>query len=77
MELEGTCLTPEAVLKASGHVDRFSDLLVNDTVTGKGYRADHLLEVRLCVGEGRFEMIERKRGRLLLFSKLDHVRPVM
>jgi hypothetical protein len=32
------------VLKTSGHVDRFTDLMVKDTVTGDCYRADKLLE---------------------------------
>lgn len=30
LQIEGTCLTPEPVLKASGHVDRFTDLMVKD-----------------------------------------------
>ncbi len=32
--------------QASGHVDRFTDFMVTDAVTGDPYRADHLLEVR-------------------------------
>ena len=30
LEMECTCLTPEPVLKTSGHVDRFTDLMVKD-----------------------------------------------
>ena len=30
--------------RASGHVDRFSDWMVKDEVTGECFRADHLLE---------------------------------
>ena len=37
-------VTPEAVLKASGHVDRFTDLMVKDEKTNTCYRADHLLK---------------------------------
>ena len=37
-------MTPEVVLKASGHVDKFDDLMVTDVVTGDCHRADHLLE---------------------------------
>lgn len=37
-------MTPEVVLKTSGHVDKFTDLMVKDVVTGEGYRADKLLE---------------------------------
>ncbi|CAD8073837.1 unnamed protein product [Paramecium sonneborni] len=42
-EIAATILTPEPVLKASGHVDRFTDLLVCDTKTGTGYRADKIV----------------------------------
>ncbi|XP_077212109.1 glycine--tRNA ligase, mitochondrial 1-like [Tasmannia lanceolata] len=38
------CVTPEVVLKASGHVDKFTDLMVKDEKTGTCYRADHLLK---------------------------------
>ena len=44
LEVDCTMLTPEAVLKTSGHVDRFTDLMVSDRVTGDFFRADHLLE---------------------------------
>jgi glycyl-tRNA synthetase (class II) len=37
-------LTPECVLKASGHVDRFTDFMVRDEVTKECYRADKLVE---------------------------------
>lgn len=37
-------VTPEAVLKASGHVDRFTDLMVKDEKTNTCFRADHLLK---------------------------------
>lgn len=33
--------------RASGHVDRFSDLMVKDMKTGEYFRADHLLEDHL------------------------------
>ena len=36
-------LTP----RASGHVERFSDWMVKDMVTGECYRADHLVEETL------------------------------
>ncbi|CAM9336403.1 unnamed protein product [Ectocarpus fasciculatus] len=44
LEMECTNLTPENVLQTSGHVDRFTDLMVKDTVTGESLRADKLLE---------------------------------
>jgi glycyl-tRNA synthetase len=42
--MECTCLTPEVVLKTSGHVDKFTDLMVKDVSTGECFRADKLLE---------------------------------
>ncbi len=42
--IDSTTILPEAPLKASGHVDHFTDLLVTCTRCGESYRADHLLE---------------------------------
>ncbi|GAB4845802.1 hypothetical protein Ancab_039211 [Ancistrocladus abbreviatus] len=44
LEVDCPCVTPEIVLKASGHVDKFTDLMVKDEKTGTYYRADHLLK---------------------------------
>lgn len=45
MEVEDTNIMPHAVLKASGHVDRFSDFMVKDVKNPNlFYRADKLLE---------------------------------
>ena len=44
LELDCTMLTPDPVLRASGHVERFSDYMVKDLKTGECFRADHLLE---------------------------------
>ncbi|KAI4304880.1 hypothetical protein MLD38_040339 [Melastoma candidum] len=44
LEVDCPCVTPEVVLKASGHVDKFTDLMVKDMKTGTCYRADHLLK---------------------------------
>lgn len=44
LEIDCTQLTPENVLKASGHVARFADFMVKDKKTGACFRADHLLE---------------------------------
>ncbi|KAG9508743.1 hypothetical protein GZH46_02754, partial [Fragariocoptes setiger] len=43
-EIEATQLTLEPVLRASGHVERFADLMVKDTKTGECYRLDHLIK---------------------------------
>lgn len=45
--MECPAVTPEIVLKASGHVDRFTDFMVSDSKTGECFRADHLLEAHL------------------------------
>jgi glycyl-tRNA synthetase len=37
LEVECPAVTPEVVLKASGHVDRFTDFMVTDVKTGKRY----------------------------------------
>ncbi|KAK8791157.1 hypothetical protein WA158_005788 [Blastocystis sp. Blastoise] len=47
LELECTNLTPYCVLKTSGHVDKFTDLMVKDVKTGDCYRADKLLEAKI------------------------------
>ena len=44
LEVDCPCVTPEVVLKASGHVDKFTDLMVKDEKTGTCYRADHLVK---------------------------------
>jgi glycyl-tRNA synthetase len=47
LEIDCTSVTPEPVLVTSGHVAKFSDLMVKDVKTGACYRADHLLEQHL------------------------------
>lgn len=44
LEVDCPSVTPEIVLKASGHVEKFTDLMVKDEVTGDCYRADHLVK---------------------------------
>ena len=44
LEMECTNLTPANVLATSGHVERFTDLMSRDVVTGECFRADKLLE---------------------------------
>ncbi|CRG95718.1 glycine--tRNA ligase, putative [Plasmodium gallinaceum] len=43
LEISSTCVTPYNVLKTSGHVDRFTDLMVKDEITKDCYRADKYL----------------------------------
>jgi glycyl-tRNA synthetase len=44
VEIEGAIFMHPKTWQASGHIGGFSDLLVEDTVTRKRYRADHLIE---------------------------------
>ncbi len=44
LEMECTSLTPSSVLETSGHVERFTDFMVKDEITGDCFRADKLLE---------------------------------
>merc|ERR1712130_62898 len=44
LEIDTSTVTPEVVLKTSGHVKKFNDLTVKDLTTGGYHRADHLLE---------------------------------
>ena len=44
LEVSCTTLTPDYVLKASGHVDKFEDYMVKDVKNGTCHRADKLLE---------------------------------
>jgi len=47
LEVDCSILTPEPVLRASGHVDRFADLMTKDTKTGECFRLDHLIKAHL------------------------------
>ncbi|KAI1185372.1 glycyl-tRNA synthetase 1 [Nemania serpens] len=44
LELDCTVITPDTVLKTSGHVDKFADWMCKDPVQGEYLRADHLVE---------------------------------
>lgn len=47
LEVDCSILTPEPVLKASGHVDRFADFMVKDIKNGECFRLDHLIKSQL------------------------------
>uniref|UniRef100_A0A8C7YPG8 Glycine--tRNA ligase n=1 Tax=Oryzias sinensis TaxID=183150 RepID=A0A8C7YPG8_9TELE len=47
LEIDCTMLTPEPVLKTSGHVEKFADYMVKDVKNGECFRADHLLKAFL------------------------------
>ncbi|KAB7496296.1 Glycine--tRNA ligase [Armadillidium nasatum] len=44
LKVNCSILTPENVLKASGHVDKFADYMVKDEKTGECFRLDHLIK---------------------------------
>ncbi|KAI0402290.1 glycyl-tRNA synthetase 1 [Xylaria palmicola] len=44
LEVDCTVITPEPVLKTSGHVDKFADWMCRDPAKGEYLRADHLVE---------------------------------
>lgn len=44
LKVNCSILTPEAVLKASGHVDKFADYMVKDVKSGECFRLDHLIK---------------------------------
>jgi glycyl-tRNA synthetase len=46
-QIECSILTPEVVLRASGHLSKFSDVMVRDSKTNESYRVDHLLKSEL------------------------------
>ncbi|KIV85290.1 glycine-tRNA ligase [Exophiala sideris] len=59
LEVDCTMLTPEAVLKTSGHVDKFADWMCKDPKSGEIFRADHLVEQVL---EARLKADKDARG---------------
>ena len=60
LEVDCTMLTPEAVLKTSGHVDKFADWMCKDPKSGEIFRADHLVEQVL---EARLRADKDARGQ--------------
>lgn len=44
LEVDCTLVTPAAVFKTSGHVDKFVDWMCKDPKSGEIFRADHLVE---------------------------------
>ena len=48
-------------MKISGHVDRFADYMVRDSVTGDIFRADHL--VKQVLNQRLFDHLSLKQGQ--------------
>eukprot|EP00474_Spongospora_subterranea_P004220 CRZ04678.1 hypothetical protein [Spongospora subterranea] len=64
LEVSTSALTLSDVLKTSGHVDRFTDFMVRDVVTGDPYRADKLLESHIDKALTSLTILEDERARL-------------
>ena len=47
LEIDCSILTPEIALKASGHLSKFSDLMVRDSKTNEAFRVDHFIKAEL------------------------------
>ncbi|CAC5391735.1 GARS [Mytilus coruscus] len=78
LEVDCSMLTPEPVLKASGHLERFQDYMVKDLKTGECFRADHLIEAQLeklatdkKINQEKKEEIRRLLAMIDGFSKDD------
>lgn len=66
-EISCPIIAPEAVFKASGHTDAFSDMYVECTKCGETFRADHLAT---GLHEAPASLDEGQLGRLLKESKV-------
>ncbi|XP_032094193.1 glycine--tRNA ligase-like [Thamnophis elegans] len=72
-EIDCTMLTPEAVLKTSGHVDKFADFMVKDVKSGECFRADHLLKAHLQkVMSDKKGAAEKKMEMEKVITQLDN-----
>ncbi|KAF0722430.1 hypothetical protein Ae201684_018433 [Aphanomyces euteiches] len=78
LEIECTNIMPEVVLKTSGHVDRFTDLMVKCTKSGECYRADKLvedfIENLLAKNASTLTSAEQERHRLVA-TKAESLTP--
>jgi glycyl-tRNA synthetase len=66
--LDGAILMNPRIWEASGHVANFTDPLVEDVVTRKRYRADHLVEEKLSINADGMSLYEL--GKLIEENKL-------
>lgn len=72
LEVDCTILTPEPVLKASGHVDRFADVMVKDLENGQCFRLDHLIKAHFekVISDKKVSVDEKKEIEEIL-TRLD------
>ncbi|VDP89208.1 unnamed protein product, partial [Echinostoma caproni] len=73
LEVDCSMLTPAPVLQASGHVDRFTDLMVKDVKTGECFRADHLVKANLEAKQKHKKTTEAEKQEIQkLLAQLDN-----
>ncbi|OQS04905.1 glycyl-tRNA synthetase [Thraustotheca clavata] len=78
LEIECTNIMPEVVLKTSGHVDRFTDLMAKCTKSGECYRADKLVEdfiENLLAKNGSTMSSEQQEKHRLVATKAESLSP--
>ncbi|RWA03909.1 hypothetical protein EKO27_g11196 [Xylaria grammica] len=68
LEVDCTVLTPNEVLKTSGHVDKFADSMCKDPENGEIFRADHFIEEIL---ENRLKGDKVARGQIVADKVAD------
>ncbi|TQS37577.1 hypothetical protein Golomagni_01945 [Golovinomyces magnicellulatus] len=68
LEVDCTSLTPEEVLKTSGHVDKFADWMCKDPKNGEIIRADHYVEEILSA---RLKGDKEARGYEVKVEQID------
>ncbi|MPC33173.1 Glycine--tRNA ligase [Portunus trituberculatus] len=72
LKVNCSILTPEPVLKASGHVDKFADYMVKDVKTGECFRLDHLIKQHFeKVMADKKTSAEEKEALSLTLARLD------
>lgn len=71
LEMDASILTMHDVLKASGHIDKFTDFMTKDLVNGDFYRVDHLLEDRLAKVIDAEKNLEEKNKLQIIINQLD------
>lgn len=67
-EIEGPTVMPEDVLKASGHVDNFTDPMCKCEKCGEVYRADHIIEE--IVGEDVESLENEELDKIVLDNNI-------
>ncbi|CAF0742537.1 unnamed protein product [Brachionus calyciflorus] len=81
LQVDCSILTPEIVLKASGHLAKFSDIMVKDTQTNEPYRVDHLLKseieklTKTSKNNSEFNEILKKieNSQLIEINEIDEI----